>query len=76
MGRPKKYATAAERQAAHRERKETKDGDLVTQLYNLERAVWEASYRGDPLALACRSSSLPTMLERLQVAFEARSKPD
>ena len=76
MGRPKKYATSADRQAAHRERKETQDGDLRTLLYDLERAVWEASYRGDPLALACRSSSLPTMLERLQIAFEARSKPD
>jgi hypothetical protein len=72
MSRPQKYATPAARQAAHRLRKEAKEGELLTALYRLETALWEAGDRGDALALACRSGSLQSMLERLKVAFEAR----
>ena len=72
MPRPQKYADPAARQAAHRARQEAKQGLLLEALYRLETAMWEAGDRGDALALACRSGSLQSMLERLKDAFEAR----
>jgi len=72
MPRPQKYPTPAARQAAHRLRKEAKEDLLLTALHRLEAALWDAGDRGDPLALACRSSTLPRMLERLTDAFASR----
>jgi len=72
MSRPKEYETPAARQAAHRKRKADEDAALMDALYGLENAMWEASYRGDDLALACRTNSLRGMLMRLRSAFETR----
>ena len=72
MPRPREYATAAARQAAHRARTVAKADELRFALYQLEEALWDASSRGDPLALACRSSSPTTMLSRLTQAFKER----
>jgi len=33
--------------------------------------MWDAGDRGDPLALACRASSLETMLARLTDVFKS-----
>ena len=45
---------------------------LMGQLYALEQALWAAGDRGDPIAMECRASSIPTMLARLTQAFESR----
>lgn len=60
----------AERQAAHRTRQETERNKLLAALYRLDTAMWEAGDRGDTLALACRTSSLESMLGRLATLFE------
>lgn len=73
MSRAREYETPAARQAAHRKRKADEDAVLMDALYGLENAIWEASYRGDALALACRSNSLLGMLKRLTTTFETRS---
>ena len=74
MPRPRQYATEADRQAAHRTRTQANADQLRERLYRLEEAMWDAGDRGDPLALACRASSLETMLARLTNAF--KSLPD
>jgi hypothetical protein len=71
MPRPRQYATEAARQAAHRTRTQANADQLHSCLYRLEEAMWDASERGDPLALACRASSLETMLARLTDAFKS-----
>jgi hypothetical protein len=76
MSRPRQYTTPAERQAANRRRRDDERAELHDALYRLENAVWEASYRGDPLALVCRASSNITLLTRLVAAFERRPAPD
>lgn len=70
MPRPRQYATEAARQAAHRTRTQANADQLHCCLYQLEEAMWDAGDRGDPLALACRASSLETMLARLTDAFK------
>ncbi len=75
MPRPRQYATEAARQAAHRMRTQTNVDQLHSCLYQLEEALWDAGDRGDPLALACRASSLETMLARLTDAFKGLPAP-
>ena len=72
MPRQRQYRNDADRQAAHRARKQDGDAQLMFTLYQLDTALWNAGDRGDALALACRSSSLATMLQRLIRAFDAR----
>lgn len=72
MPRSRQYATPADRQAANRKRRHEEHANLYDALYRLENAVWEASYRSDPLATACRASDIPAMLNRLAEAFENR----
>lgn len=71
MPRPRQYATEAARQAAHRTRTQAATDQLHSGLCRLEEAMWDAGDRGDPLALACRASSLKTMLARLTDAFKS-----
>ena len=71
MPRPRQYATDAARQAAHRARTQTEAGQLRYALYQLETAIQDAGRRGDPLALACRCSSVEGMLARLTEAFQS-----
>jgi hypothetical protein len=70
MPRTRQYQTQAEKQAAYRQRESKKDDALYARLYALERAVWEASERGEPVALACRATTLTAMLDRLIAHFE------
>lgn len=72
MPRQRRYQNDADRQAAHRARKQDSDAQLMFTLYRLDEALWNAGDRGDALAQACRSSSLATMLQRLIQAFDAR----
>jgi len=67
----RQYATEAARQAAHRTRTQANTDQLHSCLYQLEEAMWDAGDRGDPLALACRASSLETMLARLTDVFKS-----
>jgi hypothetical protein len=76
MPRPREYATPAERQAANRHRRDEERDCLYNALHRLENAVWEASYRGDVLALECRASKTITMLSRLAEAFERGQASD
>jgi hypothetical protein len=70
MPRTRQYQTQAEKQAAYRQREQGKDDTLYARLYALERAVWAAGDAGDPVALACRATTLEAMLERLIAHFE------
>jgi hypothetical protein len=72
MPRQRKYGSDADRQAAHRARKQNGDAQLMFTLHQLDEALWNAGDRGDGLALACRSSSIAAMLQRLIRAFDAR----
>lgn len=72
MPRQRRYDNDADRQAAHRARKQDGDARLMSALYQLNEALWEAGDRGDTLALACRSTTNETMLQRLFEAFQAR----
>jgi hypothetical protein len=73
MGRAKKYATDAERQAAYRSRlgaatvvvdRVGLDG-LHQRLEALHSGIESAARRGDSLAIRCRAGSIDTMLDRL-----------
>lgn len=72
MPRRRKYENDADRQAAHRARKQDGDARLLFALCQLNTALWDAGDRGDALAFTCRSTSSETMLQRLIQAFDAR----
>lgn len=72
MPRQRQYGSDADRQAAHRARKQDGDMRLLWALYQLNTALWNAGDRGDALALTCRSTSTATMVQRLIQAFDAR----
>ncbi len=72
MPRPREYDNDAQRQAAHRARKQDDEAEILCALSQLNTALWEAGDRGDPLALACRSTAITAMLKRLIKAFQAR----
>lgn len=82
MGRPRKYATNAERQAAHKERVKAEWVEVPrvaheahsTRLEALQRAVSDAAKQGDAAAMACRAGSVDTMLDKLTLWFEARGQ--
>jgi len=85
MGRPRKYATAAERQAAYRARL-AKDQRwvlvdrsclelIVANQERVREAICLAAASGDPLALRCRAASAQTCLEKLAVWFEGHAAP-
>jgi small-conductance mechanosensitive channel len=79
MGRPKKYANPAERQAAHRakvkEQSVTIDRrqieQLDAQLVQLHNAITKAADSGNPTAQQCRAASIGTTLDKLTKYFEA-----
>jgi hypothetical protein len=79
MGRPRKYATDAERQRACRQRQE---GSTVrverrvlegpyARLEQLQAAIWEAAAAGDEMARACSAASVDTMVENMIRYFGA-----
>ena len=82
MGRPRKYATDAERQAAHKARVKAEWVEVPRQAHEahsarldaLQRAVSAAAKQGDPAAQACRAGSVDTMLDKLTLWFEARAQ--
>ena len=81
MGRPKCYATAADRQAAYRRRlRETTAlvdrqalERLQQQLDKLQQALVAARTQVDPLARAAYSASIETMLDKLIAQFCTRA---
>jgi hypothetical protein len=81
MGRPQRYRTAADRQAAYRRRlRETTvivDRQALARLHHrleqLQRAIHQARVNGDPLAQAASAALPETMLEKLIACFQARA---
>ncbi len=81
MGRPRKYGSDAERQAAKRARDKAQWVEVPrvaheahsARLEALQRAVSDAAKRGDVAAQACRAASVDTMLGNLTAWFEARA---
>jgi hypothetical protein len=79
MGRPRKYATEAERQRACRERLAAStvrvDRRALDQLHlrleQLQEALWRAEKAGDETARVCGAASVETMLEKLIRHFQA-----
>jgi hypothetical protein len=69
MPRIRQYQTQGEKQAAYRQRQGVKDDAVYARLLALERAIWDASERGDAVATACRATTLEGMLDRLIVHF-------
>lgn len=78
MGRPRQYATPAERQAAYRHRlqdttvlvdRQTLE-QLDTRLALLQEAVAPLARRGDPLAQRVSRTSLVTLLDILTEWFQ------
>jgi hypothetical protein len=82
MGRPRQYASGAERQRAFRARLEGEwprvNGRALSRLNErlnqLQAAVWAAAAAGDETARACSAASLETVLDRVIQQFEARAK--
>lgn len=84
MGRPKRYATHAEQQAAYRQRR---DADMIT-VNRASLTAWEqrvtrvcaaialAAHAGDPLACALRGTHDAETLERLAAWFNERGKEE
>lgn len=78
-GRPRLYASAAEKTRAYRERQEqqkvTRDRAtleyLEADLQRLRKAVYTARERGDPLALSLDTITLTDLLEDLALYFES-----
>ena len=78
MARPRRYASAAEKQAAYRARLQagtaTVDREALERLYQrldrLQGAIAAAARAGDPLARRCRAGSVDTTLDMLIAAFE------
>jgi hypothetical protein len=81
MGRPRKYATDAERQRACRERQEASTvrvdrrawERLHLRLDQLQEALWQAARAGDERARASYAGHQETMLEKLIEAFRSRA---
>ena len=79
MGRPRQYASAAERQRACRQRREQETvrvdrralDRLHQRLDRLQAAIWRAAAAGDATARAGRAISPETVLEQLIDHFEA-----
>jgi hypothetical protein len=79
MGRPKKYNSDAERQAAHRARvaaaSVTVDRrqleQLEAQLTKLHNAIAKAADSDSPIAKQCQAASISTTLDKLTKYFEA-----
>ena len=82
MGRPRQYASAAERQRAYRERLDEEmvrvnRGSLErleARLEQLHQAVRVAARAGDPVAQACSEGSIDGMLAKLTDYFEEKVK--
>jgi hypothetical protein len=82
MPRPKKYANAADRQAAFRARTKADFKlvekavleDLNFKLQNLHATIFAARQAGDALAFEVYSGSLDTTLDRLTDEFRARTE--
>ncbi len=82
MGRPRKYLSDAERQAAKRARDKAEWVEVPrvaheahsARLDALQRAVSDAAKSGDAIAQACRAGSVDTMLDKLTAWFEARAQ--
>ena len=78
MGRPRQYATAAERQRACRQRLAAQRvtverralKGLHRRLERLQQALRRAAAAGDATAQACQAVSVETMLEKLIRHFE------
>jgi hypothetical protein len=83
MGRPRLYASGAERQRAFRQRLEAETARvdrgaldrLHARLNRLQEAVRAAAKAGDEVASACEAAGVDTMLERLTHYFETRRDP-
>ena len=81
MGRPKRYLTAADRQAAYRRRRRETTAVVDRQaldrlhqrLEQLQLAIHQARVTGDPLAQAASAAFPETMLEKLIALFQARA---
>ena len=79
MGRPRKYATHAERQAAYRARSTAERTWIVVNRYSLEllearlerlhSAVQGAADRGDPLARLLAAGSADTCVDKITAWF-------
>lgn len=80
MGRPRKHADDAARQAAKRARDKAEWVEVPrvaheahsARLEALQRAVGDAARRGDVAAQACRAGGVDTMLDKLTAWFEAQ----
>jgi hypothetical protein len=78
MGRPRKYLSDAERQAAKRARDKVEWVEVPrvahaahsARLEALQQAVSDAAKQGDAAAVACRAASVDTMLDKLTAWFE------
>lgn len=70
MPRERQYQTTAEKQSAYRQRTGAKDDALTSRLLRLERAIWAAGDTGDPVAQACRATTIEGMLDRLIAHFD------
>jgi hypothetical protein len=86
MGRPKKYANAADRQAAHRAKLKAETvvvdkssiEELDSHLLELFEAVNAANKRHDPLAATCVGPTINAMLANTAAYFRrkaANAKP-
>jgi len=83
MGRPRLYASGAERQRAFRQRLEAETARvdrgaldrLHARLNRLQEAVRAAAQAGDEVAAACEAAGVDTMLEKLTHYFQPRLRP-
>jgi hypothetical protein len=81
MGRPRKYATDAERQQACRERQEASTvrvdrrawERLHLRLDQLQEAMWQAARAGDERAQTAYAAHQETLLEKLIATFRAQA---
>jgi hypothetical protein len=81
MGRPRQYASDAERQRAFRQRQVATiarvDRGALDRLHGrldqLQAALWAAAAAGDEAARACQAAGIETMLERLTDHFARRA---
>ncbi len=79
MGRPRRYATNAERQRAFRQRRDQTTcrvdrvalDRLHARLDRLQQALRGAADCGDPTARRCYAASIDTLLDRLAAHFQA-----
>jgi hypothetical protein len=65
-----KVLTPAEKQARHRTKQSAEADRLRGLLYTLERAVWEASDRGNVVADVVKAGSIEGMITNLTRHFE------